>query len=289
MKNLFIAWNTFSIVEFLGLVKNPEDYYIFVDEDYNKNDLNSLSNLLKKCEEEKLCFKVLNREEVFKHKYSIVITSSFLNQYIVDILDNIQFINLQLLEDGFGDYLRKEITNYEYYYSFAILYVNNLKGISCFDGIKRIKEIRYEHKDNLRKFYKILDLSCLKDLNNDSIVLFTSPMDEDYSFQTYMKETISYLEKKYEGKTIYVKNHPRDNLVYFSKKINLIPINKIIPSQIVEQRYDCKKIYAHPSTTILCSKDVSKTDILKFKNLKDKGYLDQFNYVKMKKCNIIEI
>lgn len=289
MKNLFIAWNTFSIVEFLGLVKNPEDYYVFIDEDYNKNDLSSLANLLKKCEEEKLCFKVLNREEVFKHKYSIVITSSFLNEYIVDILDNIQFINLQLLEDGFGDYLRKEINNYEYYYSFAILYVNNLKGISCFDGIKRVKEIRYEHKNNLRRFYKILDLSGLKNLSDDSIVLFTSPMEEDYNFKNYMKETILYLEKNYQGKTIYVKNHPRDNLTYSSQKVNLISIDKIIPSQLVEQRFNCKKIYVHPSTTILCSKDVSKTDILKFKNLKYNGYFEQFDYVKMKKCNIIEI
>ena len=124
---------------------------------------------------------------------------------------------------------------------------------------------------------------------NIDLILFTSPLEEDYNINNYIEKIRFYLEKNYQNKNILIKKHPRDISLYDSLNYNSIYINSLIPGQIINNYYKCEKLYILPSTVILSEKDISKTTILKFKDLKNKKYLNSFNHKKMKECKIIEI
>lgn len=56
--NLFIIWNSFSILEFLSVEKNYKDYYVYIDKDYNKRNINDIKNVVDKFINNNIFFRI---------------------------------------------------------------------------------------------------------------------------------------------------------------------------------------------------------------------------------------
>lgn len=283
--NLFIVWNSFSILEFLSVEKNYKDYYVYIDKDYNKRNINDIKNVVDKFIDNNIFLGYV--DDLYENEYDNLFIMSYLNDYYLNILQNVKYSKLNLLEEGFSDYLKFGATPIESkYYKNANLYVNNINEINNVFSYNSVYQINFED-DILKLFFGILnfDYNCI---NNIDVVVFTSPMNDDYNYFSYTEKVINYLNTNYKDKNILIKKHPRDNNTY-EGDYNLFEVDKMVPGQFVDLIYNCKRLFVHPSTVILSSKNLSDIDILKFTDLDNDNYNNVFNYKIIKQCNIIEI
>lgn len=87
---------------------------------------------------------------------------SYLNDYYLNILQNVKYLKLNLLEEGFSDYLKFGATPIESkYYKNANLYVNNINEINNVFSYNSVYQINFEN-DILKLFFRILNfnISC---------------------------------------------------------------------------------------------------------------------------------
>ena len=285
---IFIAWNSFSILEFISSVDDYKDYYCMIDSYYNKNGKERISKLLGKFISLGYFKGIILEEQILHKDLDTIAMMSYINDYNYNILNNLTYKNLILVEEGLHDYVTKEIdSKYLKIIKSSKLFINNKKDVLNKELFGEVHEIGY--KDSiLDNFMEILDFDK-QSLQNVDLILLTSPMDKDYSFKDYLPKVIKYLEENYENKTILIKRHPRDYSLYNSNKFKSIYVDAYIPGQLINLYYNCEKLYTHPSTVILSEKDTSKSKILKFMEVNNLGYIESFNYKKMKECKIIEI
>lgn len=286
--NLFIVWNSFSILELLLSEKNYSDYYLVIDKEYNKLELNQIKSICEKFVFRGVFKGLLSQDKLSLNSFNTVAIMSCLNPYHLSILDTLSFNKLICLEEGLGDYFERNIADkYLKYLKIATLYVNDLNNVKNKNYFKKVLEIHY-YKEILDLFLDVLQFD--KNIyDNIDLLIYTSPINKDYNYKEYLEKVINYLDENYSNKNVLIKRHPRDNNLYNSKNCNIFYADSMIPGQFFNIAYDCEKLYTHPSTVLLSAKDISKTKIIKLMDLSNEEYKKAFTYKKMKKCKIIEI
>ena len=283
--NVFIVWNAYSILQFMLSIDNYKEFYITIDLDYNKNDDNDIRKLCEILLENKIIKGIISSDELFENSYDTIICMAYINDYLYDILQKVDYNKLILLEEGIYNYLNPKIEEkYIKLHNEAILFVNDTKNVSNKELFKEIKRIKKD-QNILEEYINALNYNNLPD--NIDIVFFTSPIDIDFEYKDYKRDVIKYLEDKYSGKRILIKNHPRDHLRYDSPLYETFYVDFGMPGQIISKKYDCEKVYAYASTVILSEDNVNNILILQLKNIKKEKYLNAFNHKKIQQRKAI--
>lgn len=234
-----------------------------------------------------------------------------------------------ILEDGMADYLKRynrlngKITDiYNLagflcakmgYFNFKMCYALPTTK-KCTKYAKNPEKMRYRDYKSIQKLqdFSNTDLRLFQQLLSKWVgklpeklsaeaIFFTSPLYdfmEDFDIQT--QKSIDYVNGHFEGKTIFLKKHPRDTHKYkFIESINVIEISSQIPAEVLVELLDTNIAIFMYTSTVMLLKEEYQTDglVLHFNNYKQKigeiSYEDTFsrimNQMEISENQIVEI
>ena len=288
-KGLFIAHNTFMLMEFINVREiylKDAFFDVTISTEYNKTkeQFSSMSSIIYDCIDNELFENVIDFKEIQENSYDLIVCPSTFNEVTASKLKKINAKELHFIEEGLDDYcfteeqsLQKDLlrTGVLYLHNPDLVYEKNL-----YKEIKKIYKTP-ESKDLTNRIFYIMYRELDKAENVD-LILFTSPLlsINNISLRDLIVE---YLEENYKGKNILIKQHPKDFNNYNSKEYKTIYLNRNLPGQIIEQFFDCEKLYMHPSTILISSSDTSKSKIVQFDIINEEAYINSFENMFVKK------
>lgn len=292
MRSLLVVTNIFVFFEELSALKYSKEHYdsIYVTFDRNYIKCNTLveelmGKIFKSLEE----FNFIDFEEAVQEYWDNIICSSYITEYMYLHLSEMKYKDINFVEDGAYDYFGSEFCHGEMVrnHSLWLFSPNKSKYRSLF---KRVNKIQL---DNDLK-YKMMNLfpeinSTLKGISKDTPVVFTSPIKEDFGFNSFNKEVLDFIEKNYSGQEVVLKKHPRDMCNYSSNCVKFIETSKELPGQLLNFIFNGDKIYFFPSTVALMSDDLSKTKVIQFSNCTNEQYNNFYSEVKDSVGKIVRI
>ncbi len=226
-----------------------------------------------------------------------------------------------ILEDGLGDYLKRysrlngKITDvYNLaallcakmgYFNFKMCYALPTTK-QCTKYSKNPKKMKYRDYKSIQKlqnfsntdntlFQRLLSkwIGKLPERFSAEAIFFTSVLSEfmeDADIQT--QKSIEYINRHFEGKTIFLKKHPRDTYIYkFSDSIKIIEISSQIPAEVLVEMLDTDiAVFMNMSTVMLLKEEYQKNGlVLHFKNYKQKSDKKSYEEIFRRIRNQIEI
>lgn len=264
----------------MAVVDSPEDFYVYVDQEYNKLGDADIRRILDKFI---AAGWLKGYIEELPSEYDCMVMMSYQHDYIKKFLARVKYKRLIFIEEGFSDYVKTDLSEG---YKDAELYLNNIELLNIKDAYKSVEQLNYS-EDLLQNFFGLIGFNTNTIGIKADVIFFTSPIDTDFGYEKYRSDVVKYLNEHYKGKTVLLKKHPRDFNNY-SGDYNIVEIDRAIPGQFVDFSYDCEKLYAHPSTVLLSSRDFSKTTIFRFNEIQRKRYRDIYDFSVVKNCKIYD-
>ena len=217
---------------------NP--YYI-----RNKNTFNALKTDIS------LLFPSLNYipfSNIDDNRWDCIYMSSFAPNVLIDKLDSVDYKKIVLVEDGLFDYISPE-DDYTFYNNKELfLFRPQLASTSTKQARVHSFVVSEEVIDRFNSIYS-KELEKLSQLDNDTMILFTTPLEEDfYANNCLISEILDFIDKTFAPKKIVLKRHPRDFFTYESSSIEIIECPKNIPGQLLDKMFDGLKVFLFPST-----------------------------------------
>lgn len=221
-----------------------------------------------------------------------------------------------ILEDGLGDYLKRynhlngkitDIYNLAAflcakmgYFNFKMCYALPTTK-QCTKYSKNPKKMKYRNYKSIQKlqdfsntdnilFQQLLRkwIGKLPEKFSGEAIFFTSVLSEfmeDADIQT--QKSIEYINNHFEGKTIFLKKHPRDTYIYkFSDSIKVIELSSQIPAEVLSEMLDTDiAVFMNMSAVMLLKEEYQKNGlVLHFRNYKQKSnkisYEETFRRIK---------
>jgi hypothetical protein len=248
MNVLILYTNLFVFSEALSVVAPGDNVYFMINEEYVPKercpkaikDVQDIFHvhLLGKCE---------------NMHFSKIIASSYITDFVRELLSDIFYDELVLVEDGTYDYTGK-IPEYTELTSQSLLYLN-MPGKCTISGYyKKVRKLNM--KAQIRQIEEYFDLQAY---DSKCPVVFTIPL-----LELPVTDTNAFLRKFYDViskyPVVYLKQHPRDTYNYGMSNIIVLPSE--IPGQIIDRFFQGQKIYFQKDTVYALSPDISKAIVL---------------------------
>ncbi len=212
----------------------------------------------------KICKKIFNKYVDDVNKYDIF-AANCENGFISGMIASFGKDRISVyFEDGVGDYIEKREKNHSCYKKGSFQDIQCVlmarlgyfgKGFTyleptkyCYKYASNPEELAYRNYKEIKKFHleakemniyreiieKIYpELVEYKNIDKDSVFIFTTPIDLKNPYgKVYKEKIIEYINQN--AKHIYLKQHPRENMQYtFSKQIIVQDIPPYIPAEVL--------------------------------------------------------
>ncbi len=192
--------------------------------------------------------KYITYSEIYESSWNRMLISSYAPEELLHEINQLDVKDITLVEDGLFDYIS---TNAPYpFYNDKPLYLfrPQLASLSAQKAVLKAFNVT----DNvINRFNSVFstEIKKLSELDPKTLVLFTTPLGEDFgSDSTITNEIMQYIEKTFGPKKIVLKKHPRDSFAYTSDSIEIIECNQNIPGQLLDRIFDGLKVFLFPST-----------------------------------------
>lgn len=276
MQCLLVVTNNWIFLESLSVVKQTLPGVIVhftIDNSYTK-DIERYFKIKKFIEAIDSQVEYIPMREVLTHNWDFVVSPSRVKDG--SLYRSIKATHI-FVEDGGYDYFGSEILNQDLLQGCS-LYVR--QPVSCrFNSICNVKLLEIDSDLILRtKAYYESEVRCLEQLPDNTPILFTSPLQEDFSID-YRDRLMNQLVNDYMGQTIILKRHPRDLDSYKVTGIDFIDCAVDMPGQFVTCLFpNSCKLFVFPSTVAFTTGDISKQIVYRV-STDNKYYNDFFDDV----------
>lgn len=248
--NLLIAWNAWSLLQYLLITKWDSNCQVRFRSGYYKD---SIPKHFKE-----LCETVLIPYDCTS-LFDKVFVNSASSERDINILQKLKYKELHVIEEGAYDYnehLWNDTLRSGCYHSV------NMDRVWQKEMYRSTEIIRWDETI----ISKYLELFGDIEIDNTDMIIYTDPLDIDFGVLDYRERLIDYIENKFPNKHILIKRHPRDCNEYKSKKVTLNTCNDLIPAQILG-RLNCTQFYFYQSTGLFYIKEASKIYLVQFKEI----------------------
>lgn len=286
MKVLVVVTNIFVFLEELLVINQlfigNESIYFTINIDYVKSR-EVKNKLISDIYKTGLNLEYITWGKIQDIKWDIMLCSSYLSDVTYEKLSKVKYKQNILVEDGSYDYFVTDLSHMNFLKN-KILYLFRpqdcaaryvYKDIRAFKQDRRLQRLIIEVYSN--------QLNELKSLSLNTPILFTSPLDSDFSMKDMYKQTLKFIDYNFRGQTLIIKKHPRDLCDYNSKYVNIINCSTNIPGQILDMMFNGIKLFTFPSTICFMSGKVDKMLILKLRSI-NYEYNSFFNNIKRFEC-----
>ena len=230
--------------------------------------------------------------EIGNDDWNRIYISSYAPKSLLDDLSSVMREETILVEDGLFDYVSPS-EDYTFYKG-KKLFLFRPELASCSAHQSDIHTLVVSD-DIIGRFNSVFEkeLDKLSELDKETMVLFTTPFEEDFnSARGLSSEILEFIEKTFAPEKLILKRHPRDNFVYESSSIQIIECNQNIPGQLLDKRFDGLKVFLFPSTvSFMCGElsDIVFINVLPdnaeynkaFRSIVDSDLFDKQKHIKI--------
>lgn len=276
--------------------------------------------ILKMLKKKEVYFKRKRISQFGTEKFDIVIVQSDYSILAYSFISS-EVHEKIILEDGMADYvkrdynfagrkigLKKRIISKLGYGNPSIYYPLEqtktcLKYCSIpekmeYDNFRELKQLFQLEACNIDLYKKLIKQTFLTaDVSmkyNPEVVVFTSPLAEDYGAKEEIYEQLHlWLKNTYSKNFILIKKHPRDSFKYEWEDLNIIVDSSTIPSEVLISYWEKEKLLLMSTSTLLLTivPNNCNYDVIKFNDIASQEYHYNFenNCRKFDIQNIITI
>lgn len=274
MRDLYFIQNIMIFIEEC-MVKTPEsDDRYTINPFYIKN-AETFINLQKDIMALFPNLRFIPYSDCVSHRWDTIYMSSYMQEQYQGSVTRIASNEIILVEDGLFDYT-EQIRPYPFYDG-KKLYIFNPSAASSeakhadVRGIIMDRDIMKIFEENYKS-----EIDILKALPDETPILFTSPLEEDFFEESPTQTVLDFLYEEMGIRKFILKRHPRDYGIYRTDGMQIFECPQNIPGQFVDRAFHGKKIYLFPSTVSFMS-DTSSDIVFLNPMPQNREYSKQFN------------
>lgn len=261
-RSLYLIQNMMIFMEEC-LVQQPSKDDVFTLNPYYVRDPETFSSLKKEISRLYPNLAFLPFEECKVYSWNIIYMSSYFPEEHLNEIAAFDHTEIILVEDGLFDYIEYEKGSYAFYRG-KQLYVFRPEIASDSAKATDLHKLTID-KSIVHSFEELYSdsLRALRLYNSKTPVLFTTPLEEDFSSEETLTDRImTFLNDRYEINHIILKKHPRDHFHYNSPYIKITECPQNIPGQFLDEIFDGMKIFLFPSTVSFMCGELSDITFL---------------------------